>query len=112
MRGPERKAAIAAYKERKAAPGIFAIRCPSAGFIWVGQAPDLSTIWNRTSFMLRQGGHPKNDLQSVWSGCNGEGFSFEELERIDDEKLTAMGVERVLKERLAHWAEELRAVRL
>ena len=55
MNRETRKAAVAAYKERKAEPGIYAVRCMASGQAWVGGAPDLATIWNRVSFTLRQG---------------------------------------------------------
>lgn len=111
MRQANRKAATAAYKERKAAPGIYVIRCPAAGLCWVGQAPDVSTIWNRISFMLRNGGHPSRRLQSLWSERQGEGFLYEELERLDEKSL-GVGQDRALKERLAHWVAALSALKL
>ena len=50
----DRKAAVAAYKERKAIPGIYAVRCAATGQAWVGQTPDLTTVRNRIWFSLRQ----------------------------------------------------------
>jgi hypothetical protein len=38
----ERKAAVSAYKERKAVAGVYAIRCAATDEQWVGTAPDLS----------------------------------------------------------------------
>lgn len=104
----DRKAAAIAYRERKVVSGIFTVRCLVAGRCWVGQAPDLSTIWNRNSFMLRHGTHPNRDLQSVWTACNGDGFVFEEVDRLDD-KAAALGRDRLLKARLIHWAAQLDA---
>lgn len=40
----ERKAAVSAYKERKAIPGVYAVQCAATGEQWVGSAPDLSLI--------------------------------------------------------------------
>ena len=51
----ERKAAVSAYKERKATAGVYAIRCAATDAQWVGAAPDLSTIWTRRAFALQQG---------------------------------------------------------
>ncbi len=42
----DKRAAISAYKERKAAAGIFAVRCASTGEFWVGATPTLETIQN------------------------------------------------------------------
>ncbi len=111
MREMDRKAAVAAYKERKVAPGVYAIRCPAAGLCWVGQASDLATIWNRISFMLRQGAHPNRLLQSIWSERQGEGFVCEPLESLDEE-VPAFAQDRVLKERFAHWAAALSALKV
>jgi hypothetical protein len=111
MQKSDRKAATAAYKEQKTVAGIFAIRGPASGQCWVGQAPNLATIWNRMSFMLRQGSHPTRALQSAWSACGGEGFVFEELERLDDD-LQPISRGRVLKERHAHWVAALDAAKL
>ncbi|MGI4747763.1 MAG: GIY-YIG nuclease family protein [Janthinobacterium lividum] len=104
----DRKAVLIAYRERKIASGIFTVRCSAAERCWVGQAPDLSTIWNRISFTLRHGTHPDRELQSVWIARNGDGFLFEEVERLDDEALV-MGRDRSLRARLAYWAVTLGA---
>ena len=47
MKTEDRKAAVAAYKERKLKAGIFAIRFPAIGEVWVGQAWDRTMIRNR-----------------------------------------------------------------
>ncbi|MBN9467468.1 MAG: GIY-YIG nuclease family protein [Bosea sp.] len=104
----DRKAAVAAYKERKVVAGIYLVRCGATGACWAGQAPDLSTIKNRVWFTLRHGSHRQRSLQAAWN-AHGEGaFSFEEIERLDEKALEA-GRERVMKARLAHWCAELGA---
>ncbi|MET4276026.1 hypothetical protein ABIB68_004682 [Bradyrhizobium sp. F1.2.2] len=50
----DRKAAIAAYRERKTVAGIYVIRCAASGEAWIGQAPNLETIQNRIWFSLRR----------------------------------------------------------
>jgi hypothetical protein len=40
----ERKAAVSAYKERKAIAGVYAIRCAATDVQWVGTAPDLHDL--------------------------------------------------------------------
>lgn len=102
----ERKAAVSAYKERKAIAGVYAVRCAATGVEWVGSAPDLSTIWTRRMFALRQGVETNRPLQSAWSLHGPEGFAFRILEEIDLEQLT-YGRERALKERVQHWREVL-----
>ncbi|CAN7581547.1 GIY-YIG nuclease family protein [Bosea sp. LjRoot237] len=108
MRHEDRRAAVAAYKERKVVAGIYLVRCLATGERWAGQAPDLSTIQNRVWFTLRHGGHRGRSLQAAWI-AHGEGaFAFEEIERLGEKALEA-GRERVMKARLAHWCAELGA---
>jgi len=111
MKGEDRKAAVAAYKERKVEAGIYAIRCLPSGRIWVGGAPDLSTIQNRHWFILRQGGHTHRPLQEAWATHGSEAFTFEIVERLDEEEIGYVR-DRLLKEGLARWVEQLGAVRI
>jgi hypothetical protein len=103
-----RKAAIAAYKERKPAAGIFVIRCKPSSEAWVGQTPDLQKIQNRIWFTLRQGSHPCRSLQAAWTAHGPDSFAFEECERLDEED-SAYVREALLKERALHWRTELGA---
>ncbi|MFT8243300.1 GIY-YIG nuclease family protein [Roseomonas sp. BN140053] len=102
---------MSAYKERKVEGGIYAVRCATSGDVWVGSAPDLSTIRNRLWFTLRQGTHPHRSLQSTWNAHGAEAFSFEVVERLDEEAIGHVR-DRVMRARLAHWVEQLRAVRI
>lgn len=108
MQGNERKAAVAAYKERKVVAGIYAVRCVPTGACWVGRAPNLEKIQNRVWFSLRQDSHPHRDLQAAWREHGPDAFTFEIVEQIDDEEAAYLR-ERILKERLAHWLSELKA---
>ena len=103
-----RKAAVAAYKERRADAGIYALRCAATGQTWVGRAADLATIWNRLSFTLRQGGNPHRALQAAWRAHGAEAFTFEEIERLDEETPGYLS-DRALKDRLDHWRKQLNA---
>jgi len=103
----DRKAAIAAYKERKVAAGIYAIRCPATGEIWVGRAPDLDSIWCRLSFELGAGSRRTPGLQAAWNAHGTEGLSFEVLEKVDEEIDYVR--DRLLKSRLDHWVAALGA---
>jgi hypothetical protein len=40
----DRKAAVAEYKKRKAIAGIYAVRCPANGQVWVGR----TLIWRKS----------------------------------------------------------------
>ena len=105
----DRKAAIAAYKERKSVPGIFAVRCAATGQTWVGQTPDLTTVGNRIWFALRQDCSRNRSLQSAWHAQAGQGFVLEELERLDDEDRGYV-LDADVKARLAFWRLELGAL--
>lgn len=111
MKGDERRAAVAAYRERKAEAGIYAVRCAASGEIWVGGAPDLSTIQNRIWFTLRQGSSTHRSLQAAWRAHGAEAFGFEVLERFDEEEVAYVR-DRRLKEGAARWAAGLGATRI
>jgi hypothetical protein len=108
MTGEDKKAAIAAYKERKVVGGVYLVRCTATGQMWVGQWPNLDTIQNRIWFTLRQGSHPNADLQKSWQQNGAEHFRFEILERMDAEESTYVR-DALLKERAAHWRSHLDA---
>ena len=108
MQGSDRKAAIAAYKEQKAAAGIYAVRCALSGQCWVGRAPNLPTIQNRIWFGLRQGGNPHRSLQAAWKEHGPDAFTFEVVEQLEDED-SAYIRDTTLKERFDHWVKELGA---
>ncbi|WP_426610775.1 GIY-YIG nuclease family protein [Bradyrhizobium sp. McL0616] len=104
----DRKAAIAAYKERKTIAGIYVVRCAASAEAWVGQAPNLATIQNRIWFSLRQGVHPCRSLQSAWNTYGEAGLTFGECERLKDDE-TDYVRSALLKERVLHWRAELKA---
>ena len=106
--GDDRRAARAAYKERKTTAGIYAVRCRASGQIWVGHAPNLETVQNRMWFSLRSGKDPHAGLQSAWTTHGANGFAFETLERLRDEDLPYVR-DAEAKERLAHWRTKLSA---
>jgi hypothetical protein len=108
MNGIDRKEAVNAYKERTKSAGIFAIRCAATGECWVGRAPDVDTIRNRLWFTLRQGSSTHRAVQAAWRDHGEAAFHFEIVERLEEEDF-AYARDRILKERLAHWAAEMRA---
>lgn len=112
MKGEDRKAAIAAYRERKSQPGIYAIRGPSEGQIWVGSAPDLATIQNRMWFMLEQKACAYRSLQEAWTALGKASFTFEIVEQVDDEDIPATIRNAMLKTALDKHVQRLNAVRI
>ena len=108
MKREDRKAAVAAYKERKPVAGVFAVRCSANAKQWVGAAPDLSTIWNRVSFTLRQGAATPASLQAAWREHGAGSLSFQVLEEVEEDELT-YGRDRALRKRRDHWCAALGA---
>ncbi len=104
----QRKAAIAKYKERDDAIGIFAVRGVVSGETWVGSTLNLDTIKNRIWFGLRMGNATNGDMQRAWTEHGGDSFAFEVLERLDPDEPTFVR-DSQLKERAAHWRGMLKA---
>ena len=104
----ERKAAIAAYKERKPAWGVYAVICTATGEAWVGRSLHVDTHRNGLWFALRQGSSPRAPLQAAWRAHGEAAFRFEELERLREDfpELARTGE---LKARQALWCARLRA---
>ncbi|KRR29707.1 GIY-YIG nuclease family protein [Bradyrhizobium retamae] len=103
-----RKAAIAAYKERKTIAGVFVIRCKATSETWVGQTPNLEKIQNRIWFSLRQGSHPCRSLQAAWAAHGSDSLTFETCERLEEEE-TPYILDALLKERALHWRSRFNA---
>ncbi|MFC4169908.1 GIY-YIG nuclease family protein [Teichococcus aestuarii] len=106
-----RKAACAAYKERKPGYGVFAVICVATGETWVGQSRHLDTQQNSLWFTLRQGSCPYGALQTAWNVHGQGGFRFEELERLRDD-FPALARPSELRNRQSIWRERLRAAAL
>jgi hypothetical protein len=108
MKTTDRKASIAAYKERKRHAGVFAIRCAARGEIWVGSAPDLDTIQNRIWFTLKHGGNSNAALKAAYAAHGQAGLQFDILEAIKEEE-DAYIRGKMLLARASHWRETLAA---
>lgn len=108
MERTDRKAAIAAYKERKVAAGIYSLRCMATGQCWVGRAPDLSTIENRLRFALRHDANMRASLRVAVREHGVSSIGFEVLERFEEDDLPYER-ERFLRRRVDHWKAELGA---
>ncbi|KEZ20099.1 hypothetical protein CP98_01304 [Sphingobium yanoikuyae] len=108
MQESERKAAIDAYRERKVACGIYAIRCVPSQQLWVGSAPNLATIQNRLWFTLRLGQEQRATLQQAWTTHGEAAFEFDILEQWDAAEI-GHARNRALKAGLNRWADTLGA---
>lgn len=101
----DRKAAVTAWKERKSAPGIYAIRCVPSGERWMGQAADLATVQNRHWFALRMGSHTNRALQAAWAQHGADTLVFEVVKRLVDEEDATVQASR-LRNALRRWRDE------
>ena len=106
-----RKAAIAAFKERKPAYGVFAVICSATGEAWVGQSRNLDAQQNGVWFALKHRGSPYRVLQAAWDQHGADAFRFEALERLRDDFPT-IGVRDELKRRQSLWTTRLHATAL
>lgn len=101
----DRKAAVAAWKERKAVAGIYAICCAPTAERWLGQAGDLATIQNRHWFALRMGSHSNRALQAAWSQHGAEAMHFEVVEALAEEEDAVLRASQ-LRNALRRWRDE------
>ena len=108
MKREERRAAVAAYKERKAPAGIYAIHCTGSGECWVGSARDLDAVRNRHWFALRLGSSRHTGLQQAWRDHGEAAFAFERVEVLSAD-LADWQRDRALKDRLAFWLARMEA---
>lgn len=105
----ERKAAVAAYKERAVPAGVYLVRCVVTDEVWIGQNPDLAAIQNRLWFSLRMGSHRTSpSLQQAWQEHGAEQFTFEVLEQVPEDE-PVHDLRGHLKRRLTHWQQEMGA---
>jgi hypothetical protein len=108
MKREDRKAAVAAWKERKTPAGVYAVRCAPTGDAWVGASPVRDKIRNRIWFMLRQGGSPHPAMQQAWNAHGEDSFSFDVLEELPEDT-SVFARDGLLAERGEHWRAELGA---
>lgn len=106
MKRERRRQLLNDYKERKVARGIFAVRCPASGEVWLGIGRSLGNMRNGIWFALRLGTHPCKSLQAAWNAHGEEGFVYEVVEEVDGDDMTPYMLQSLLKERLQHWQAE------
>ncbi len=109
MNRDRKRALTAAYKERKARPGVFAVRCAGSAQVWVGHSRELANRQNGIWFALRLGTSLHKGMQQAWREHGEAAFSYEELQVIDGEGLSAWSLDQALKDTAAAWREQLGA---
>ena len=106
-----RREAIRDFMEKTTVAGVYAVRCAPSGEVWVAGAPNVEPQHQRHWFGLRTGGHHNRAMQAAWTAHGGDAFSFEVLERLDDEDLTPLGRADLIKARERHWLAALGAMK-
>ncbi len=106
-----RKEAIRKFKELKTPRGAYAVRCTATGGVWVGASRNLDAAKNGAWFALRIGSHMSKTLQAEWNAHGEPAFEYEILEKLDDD-VSPMAIDDLLKEKRAHWVEQLGALQL
>lgn len=109
MSKERRRELTAAYKERKARPGVFAVRCEVASLVWVGPVRELFNRQPGIWFALRMGQHRNTAMQAAWTAHGEDSFTYEELEVIDGEGMSGWAVDQAVKAAAAGWREALGA---
>lgn len=104
----ERRTAVAAYKQRKPALGVYAIICRATGEAWVGRSPCVDVQKNRIWFELGLGKSPCASLQAAWREHGEPEFRYEELERLRED-FPEFGRDDELKRRETLWRSRLQA---
>jgi hypothetical protein len=107
MDNARKKELVREYKEQKAQPGIYAVRCTATNQVWVAKAPDLAKRKTGLWFQLNIGSFPGKSLQDAWKTHGEAAIAFEILEEIKDDN--ALMIPVLLKEREAYWRQELKA---
>ena len=102
----QRKEAAREFKERKPSPGIYALRCSTAGRHWIDSSPNLDAAQNSQFFQLRQHLHRNKELQAEWNLHGEASFTFEVLEAIPEDT-PPLNLRDSLNERKLVWARQL-----
>lgn len=107
----DRKSAIAQFKERKSACGIYAVICTATGEAWAGTSRNLEAQKRSMWFTLNSGSGPFLTLQKLWNEHGEREFRFEELDRLKDD-FSALLLAGELRKRQKLWQERLKASQL
>ena len=106
-----RKAAVAEYKDKKPAYGVFAVICEATGETWVGQSLHVDTQQNGLWFSLKLGKSPYSSLQAAWNFHGQKEFKYEELDRLSED-FPSLNRAAELKRRRGIWQTRLNAFQL
>lgn len=108
MNKPNRKALVAAYKEKKTVAGVYAVICNATGQAWIGQSRHIDTQQNGLWFTLRLRSCRTPSLQAAWDAHGEAEFRYEQLDRLPED-VSELMVGPELKKRATLWLARLQA---
>lgn len=108
MKANRRSELKQAYKQKEQRKGIYKVFCSQNNQIWVDSSVNIDSIKNRIWFNLRLGTHTNKQLQAVCKQHGLDSMAFEIIELVDAE-LSGYALDSTMKDRKAHWIEELNA---
>lgn len=111
MQKTERREAARAYKERTPEAGVYSLRCQAAGRQWIGISRNLGASRNSTAFSLKLGQFREPEVQEEFNAHGAAAFEFSVLEVLPEDT-PALLLRDLLKDRRAHWQQQLGAGRL
>lgn len=106
-----RRDAVRAFKERKVSAGVFAVRCQPTAEVWISASRNLEGQQTSLWFQLKMKSCYTRTLQDAWNTHGADAFTFEVLETVEDDQLSAMGLADQLKILDAAWREKLGAAK-
>lgn len=102
-----KKALKRAYKQAAPLIGICQIKNLHSGKVFLEAGTNPRGLLSRSHFMLRLGGHFVRELQQDWNRLGEAAFSFDLLEVVDTDTLTAPEVGEALRELETIWLAQL-----
>lgn len=85
------------YKQIKPQMGVFQLKNISTNKIFIDNAIDMKSKWNRHLTELRLGSHRNHQLQSDWNALGMDSFTFEILSELKTEDNINVDYQRELK---------------
>ena len=95
----------------KIVAGIYRIICIKVQKCYVGQAVNLDKRRNEHAADLNRKKHHSKKLQRAWNRHKGEGFVYEELERIRRSKHYLVGLKDKLNQKEQYWIDYYNSVK-
>lgn len=109
MKPQDRKAAIAAWKQRKPAAGVFSLICAVEGAVWVGESRNLEAQQNSLWFSFRLGSHLNRQAQAAYNRHGRNAFAYAECERLSEDENSGTLQRALLRDKAAAWRARLNA---